>query len=152
MQPAKTIFLDGDSLQLIELEAIARGDAQVDLTPAAWERLRRARNLVDVIAAGDKPAYGINTGFGTLAEVRIAKSDLKQLQRNLILSHAAGVGEPLPRLEARALMVLREPDPAARAEERSGRPYEEVRARWLELSDVVLGLADEARALAHLVA
>ncbi len=107
MQPAKTIFLDGDSLQLIELEAIARGDAQVDLTPAAWERLRRARNLVDVIAAGDKPAYGINTGFGTLAEVRIAKSDLKQLQRNLILSHAAGVGEPLPKLEARALMVLR---------------------------------------------
>ncbi len=103
----QTILLDGDTLELVELEAIARGNASVDLTPAAWEKLRKARALVDVIASGDKPAYGINTGFGTLAEVRIAKGDLKQLQRNLILSHAAGVGEPLPKTEARALMTLR---------------------------------------------
>lgn len=103
----QTILLDGDTLELHQLEQIARGQARVDLSPEAWGRLRKARDLVDVIAAGDRAAYGINTGFGTLAEVRIAKSDLKQLQRNLILSHAAGVGEPLPILEARALTVLR---------------------------------------------
>ena len=63
--------------------------------------------LVERIAAEDAPAYGINTGFGTLAEVRIDKTDLRELQRNLILSHAAGVGPPLPLPEARALMLLR---------------------------------------------
>lgn len=102
-----TILLDGDSLQLAQLEAIAHRRASVALAPAALERLQQARALVDSIAAGDKAAYGINTGFGTLAEVRIAKGDLKQLQRNLILSHAAGVGEPLPAPETRALMALR---------------------------------------------
>jgi len=102
-----TILLDGETLQLAQLEAIANRRARVALAPAAQERLRTARALVDEIAAGDAAAYGINTGFGTLAEVRIAKGDLKQLQRNLILSHAAGVGEPLPPAETRALMTLR---------------------------------------------
>ncbi|HWV38935.1 MAG TPA: histidine ammonia-lyase [Vulgatibacter sp.] len=102
-----TIHLDGETLQLAQLEAIANRQARVALAPAARERLRTARALVDEIAEGDAAAYGINTGFGTLAEVRIAKGDLKQLQRNLILSHAAGVGEPLPAAETRALMTLR---------------------------------------------
>lgn len=102
-----TILLDGDTLALEDLERIARNEARIDLSPTAWKRLQKARDMVDVIAAGDRAAYGINTGFGTLAEVRIAKGDLKQLQRNLILSHAAGVGQPLPTLETRALMTLR---------------------------------------------
>ncbi|HEY0839095.1 MAG TPA: aromatic amino acid lyase, partial [Vulgatibacter sp.] len=102
-----TILLDGESLELSQLERIANRQARVGLAPTAAERLRAARALVDEIAAGDAAAYGINTGFGTLAEVRIAKGDLKQLQRNLILSHAAGVGEPLPAPETRALMTLR---------------------------------------------
>ena len=107
MSQHPTIHLDGNSLTLEELEAIATRAASVDLAPSALHRLREARALVDEIAAGDKAVYGINTGFGTLAEVSIAKGDLKKLQRNLILSHAAGVGEPLPPVETRALMVLR---------------------------------------------
>ena len=59
------------------------------------------------MAAGEAAAYGINTGFGTLAEVRIDRKDLRTLQRNLLLSHAAGVGAPLPVQEARALLLLR---------------------------------------------
>ncbi|AKU90505.1 histidine ammonia-lyase [Vulgatibacter incomptus] len=101
------VLLDGDTLELAQLERIANGHCRVGLAPSSMDRLRKARALVDEIAAGDKAAYGINTGFGTLAEVRIAKGDLKQLQRNLILSHAAGVGEPLPPMETRALMTLR---------------------------------------------
>jgi len=62
---------------------------------------------VEKKAQADEPTYGINTGFGTLAEVRIDKADLKQLQRNLILSHAAGVGAPLAIPEARAMLLLR---------------------------------------------
>jgi histidine ammonia-lyase len=104
---APTILLDGDTLRLEEIAQIARGDAQVALTPAAAARVEESRGLVDRIAGGDVPAYGINTGFGTLAEVRIDRKDLRELQRNLILSHAAGVGAPLPIPEARALLLLR---------------------------------------------
>lgn len=151
-----TIFLDGDTLELEVLEAIARGSARVDLTEPAWEKLRRARALVDRIAAGDAPAYGINTGFGTLAEVRIAKGDLAQLQRNLILSHAAGVGDPLPLEEARALMALRV---NVLAKGHSGIRPETVRAllRMIE-ADVVpvvpsrgsVGASGDLAPLAHL--
>src|SRR2546421_6723627 len=101
------IVLSGDRLTLEQVGAVALGGARVELASEARERVRAARALVDRIAAGDTPTYGINTGFGTLAEVSIPKSDLRKLQRNLILSHAAGTGAPLPLPEVRALMLLR---------------------------------------------
>ncbi|HUJ29633.1 MAG TPA: aromatic amino acid lyase, partial [Myxococcales bacterium] len=101
------ITLSGERLTLEEVGAAAAGGARVEIAPEARERVRAARTLVDRIAAGDVPTYGINTGFGTLAEVRIGKGDLSKLQRNLILSHAAGTGAPLPLAEVRALMLLR---------------------------------------------
>ena len=104
MQP---LLLDGTSLSLASVIAAARGDVRVGVAPAARDRIRAARRLVERIAAGDVPTYGINTGFGTLAEVSIPRADLMKLQRNLILSHSAGVGAPLPAAEVRALMVLR---------------------------------------------
>ncbi len=101
------ILIDGDTLKLEEILQVARNEAAVELSPDAATRVRASRALVDRVAAGDTPAYGINTGFGTLAEVRIDKKDLRDLQRNLILSHACGVGTPLPLPEARALLLLR---------------------------------------------
>ncbi|WP_163781586.1 histidine ammonia-lyase [Myxococcus vastator] len=101
------ILIDGDTLKLEEILQVARNEATVELSPDAATRVRASRALVDRVAAGDTPAYGINTGFGTLAEVRIDKKDLRDLQRNLILSHACGVGTPLPLPEARALLLLR---------------------------------------------
>src|SRR3984893_8508134 len=101
------ILLDGTSLTLAQVQAAARGEAEVAVSPAARERVRAARKRVDRIAASGAPTYGINTGFGTLAEVPIARGDLTRLQRNLILSHAAGVGSPLLAAEVRALMLLR---------------------------------------------
>ncbi len=101
------IVLSGEKLTLEEVGAAARGGAQVEIAPRARERVRAARRLVERIAEEGAPAYGINTGFGTLAEVSIPKPDLRKLQRNLILSHSAGVGPPLPLPEARALMLLR---------------------------------------------
>jgi histidine ammonia-lyase len=101
------VLLDGDTLTLDEVLAVARGRARAQLSPAARDRVRRARALVEARLQDGEPHYGINTGFGTLAEVRIAREDLERLQRNLVLSHAAGVGAPLPAAEARALMLLR---------------------------------------------
>jgi histidine ammonia-lyase len=101
------VLLDGDTLTLEEVLAVARGAARAELAPEARERVRRSRALVEARLGDGEPHYGINTGFGTLAEVRIAAEDLERLQRNLVLSHAAGVGAPLPVAEARALVLLR---------------------------------------------
>ena len=101
------VLLDGDTLTLDEVVLIARGGARAQLSPAARDRVRRARAVVEAHLEDGRAHYGINTGFGTLAEVRIAREDLGRLQRNLVLSHAAGVGAPLPAAEARALMLLR---------------------------------------------
>lgn len=101
------LTIDGSSLALEDVRRVARREVSVQVSDPAWKRVQAARAFVDRVAEGDQPTYGINTGFGTLSEVRIAKSDLQQLQRNLILSHAAGVGRPLPLPEARALLLLR---------------------------------------------
>jgi histidine ammonia-lyase len=101
------IVIDGETLKLEEILPVASGDAQIELSPLAVERVNRSRAMVDAISEGDQPVYGINTGFGTLAEVQVDKRDLRELQRNLLLSHAAGVGTPLSIPEARALLLLR---------------------------------------------
>jgi histidine ammonia-lyase len=103
----RRVLLDGDTLTLEEVEALARREAIAELAPGSRERVRRARALVEARLGDGEAHYGINTGFGTLAEVRIPDADLARLQRNLVLSHAAGVGAPLPELEARALLCLR---------------------------------------------
>lgn len=101
------ILLDGSSLTLEHLLALADGRAEVALAPAAVARVNAARALVDRKAAGEAAVYGINTGFGSLAEVRIPHESLSELQVNLLRSHAAGVGEPLPVRTVRAVTALR---------------------------------------------
>jgi histidine ammonia-lyase len=101
------ILLDGDTLTIEEVLRVSGGRARAELSPGSREKVRRARALVEARLEDGEAHYGINTGFGTLAEVRIERGDLEKLQRNLILSHAAGVGEPLPVRESRALMLLR---------------------------------------------
>jgi histidine ammonia-lyase len=101
------ILLDGATLSLTDLLAIADDGADVGLAPAARARVTAARAVVDAMADGDAPVYGVNTGFGNFAETRIAKADLAALQLNLLRSHAAGVDEPLPVRAVRAAMALR---------------------------------------------
>ncbi|HSL20057.1 MAG TPA: histidine ammonia-lyase [Vicinamibacterales bacterium] len=101
------ILLDGSSLTLEQLAAIADAGAEAQLAPAAARRVGAARAVVDRMAAGDAPVYGINTGFGSLAEVRIARDALSELQVNLLRSHASGVGDPLPVRAVRAATALR---------------------------------------------
>ncbi len=101
------IHLDGASLSLEQLDAIAADFEPVALSPSAARAVDAARAVVDRHAADEAPVYGINTGFGSLAEVKIPHDALGDLQRNLLRSHAAGVGEPLPVTTVRAMMALR---------------------------------------------
>jgi histidine ammonia-lyase len=101
------ILLDGSSLTLEQLLAIADGGAPVGLADAARGRVRASRAVVDRRAQQDEPAYGINTGFGSFADVKIPPDALEALQLNLLRSHAAGLGAPLPARTVRATMALR---------------------------------------------
>ena len=100
------ITLDGHSLTLDALVAIAHGES-IELSSAARQRIVTSRRVVDEFADHDAPTYGINTGFGNFAEVRIPHDSLSELQVNLLRSHAAGVGEPLPVPVVKATMALR---------------------------------------------
>src|SRR5687768_11294244 len=101
------IELDGRSLTVEQLVAIAQAGAPVAIAADARERVRAARAVVDEFAGRETPTYGINTGFGNFADVKIPHDLLSQLQVNLLRSHAAGVGEPLPAPVVRATMALR---------------------------------------------
>src|SRR5262247_4908023 len=101
------IELDGGSLTLDQLTAISNDDEKVSLSNAARERVRAARVVVDEFAHRDEPTYGVNTGFGNFADVKIPADQLDTLQVNLLRSHAAGVGDPLPVPIVRALTALR---------------------------------------------
>jgi len=104
-------FLLGDEdLTLEVLTQVARGDRRVEIGAAAHAAMGRAREVVDKVVAGGDAApavYGVNTGFGALAEVRISADQVTQLQQNLVRSHASGVGSPLPRDAVRGMMLLR---------------------------------------------
>ena len=101
------INLDGNSLTLDELVAIAVGFAPVSLSDGTRARVQASRAVVDEFVGRDAPAYGLNTGFGSFAEVKIPHESLSQLQINLLRSHAAGVGDPLPVPVVRATIALR---------------------------------------------
>jgi histidine ammonia-lyase len=101
------ITLDGSSLTLEQLLAISDRGEPVALAPHARDRVRASRAVVDRRAQSAEPAYGINTGFGSFADVKIAPGELATLQVNLLRSHAAGLGDPLPARTVRATMALR---------------------------------------------
>ncbi|MEX5579501.1 histidine ammonia-lyase [Pseudophaeobacter sp. A-200-2] len=95
------------AVTLQTLETLYRSDTPVRLDPAARSAVEAAARMVAEAAAGDAPVYGINTGFGKLASTRIAPEDTATLQRNLILSHCCGVGDPLPADRTRLMMALK---------------------------------------------
>jgi histidine ammonia-lyase len=100
------VNLDGGPLALEAVEAVARRGESVALASAARRALDAGRAFVDRLAAGSEPIYGITTGVGKLKDVVIPPSQRADLQRNLVLSHAAGVGAPLAEPDVRAIMLL----------------------------------------------
>lgn len=104
----KTRFLLGSKpLTLTDLNRIARNKLPIELAPEVRARVQASRDYVEKKMALDEVIYGLNTGFGKLSTVRISPDETEELQRNLLRSHASGVGEPLPEVAVRALVVLR---------------------------------------------
>jgi len=101
------IAVDGQTLTLEDLEDVARNGTAVGLDPAARERVARARSAVKKLVREGAPVYGVTTGFGRMAEVPISSDGRRQLQINLLRSHAAGIGAPLAEAEVRTLLLLR---------------------------------------------
>jgi histidine ammonia-lyase len=103
---APAILLTPGRVSLAEWRAIADG-ASVRLDAAALPDIEASARTIDAIVAKGEPVYGINTGFGKLASVHIPPADLATLQRNIVLSHAAGVGEPMRSANVRLMMALK---------------------------------------------
>ncbi|MCL2007716.1 MAG: histidine ammonia-lyase [Treponema sp.] len=103
----ETIYIDGKSLSLDHIEKVARQDYKVSLTEEAIRNIRKSREYVDELVKNDRVVYGITTGFGNFADVIISRDQTEELQKNLIVSHACGVGEHLPKESVRAAMLLR---------------------------------------------
>ncbi|MGA8138115.1 MAG: aromatic amino acid lyase, partial [Pseudomonas gingeri] len=101
------LHLNGNDLALESFEQVVLHRQPVLLEPDAREQVRRARAVVDTLLAGGGVAYAITTGVGHLSEVRISADQARELQINLVRSHAVGVGEPLAEEESRAMMLLR---------------------------------------------
>ncbi len=101
------IELTGNNLTLADLEAVVLRGEQTSLAVAARKQMEASRAVVENLVASNTTAYGVNTGFGELAQVRISADQMRQLQVNLVRSHACGVGAPLTEAETRAMLLLR---------------------------------------------
>ncbi len=106
----KTVCLGNDGMTLKDLVAIARRGATVNITENAEKRLEKASALIAKWVLSEEKIYGVTTGFGDLASVNISAGDSRQLQKNLLMSHAAGVGRPLDTELVRAVTALRVKD------------------------------------------
>ncbi|KUK03693.1 MAG: Histidine ammonia-lyase [Thermotoga sp. 50_1627] len=101
------MFIGENDLDVRSIVKVARSNERVTLSPSAIDRMKVSRTVVERLASSEKPVYGVNTGFGAFATTKIPKDRLLSLQRNILLSHACGVGEPLPPDVVRAMILTR---------------------------------------------
>jgi histidine ammonia-lyase len=103
----KTVVLSTSGLTAEDVLAVARANAKVEISNAAMSGMEKTRAHIEKLSNSEEPVYGISTGFGALAQRHIPKEDRVQLQKSLIRSHAAGMGDPVEREVVRAMMLLR---------------------------------------------
>jgi histidine ammonia-lyase len=101
------IQIDGEHLDFAQLYRVVFQGTQVELAPRARERMLASRAVIERLIASDQAVYGVNTGFGKMASVRISREQIGELQVNLVRSHSCGVGAPLSEHETRAMLLLR---------------------------------------------
>lgn len=103
----KEIFVGMEEMTLEDLASISRKGVKVQLTKGSQKRIKKARELIEQWVQEEKSIYGVTTGFGALSDVAISKKDTRQLQENILMSHAAGVGDLFDEETVRAVMALR---------------------------------------------
>ena len=103
----RTVIVTGDGLAIQDVVDVARGQARAELGPGVAGRMEASRDVVTAAISGGAPVYGVNTGFGALADTPVGERDLTRLQGAIIRSHAAGVGAPLDDATVRAVLLLR---------------------------------------------
>jgi histidine ammonia-lyase len=103
----KKLIVDGKSLDLNQIEFFLKENPVVSLSKDSIKKVIKARKLIDKWVDEEKVIYGVTTGFGEFANVRISREDLAKLQENLIISHSTGVGDPLPPFIVKLMMLLR---------------------------------------------
>ena len=103
----KKVIIDGKSLTIEDVVNVCRYNYEVEISSDALINVKKARDLVDKLVDEEKISYGITTGFGRFADIAISREDSKLLQKNLIISHSCGVGNPLSEEIVRAIMLLR---------------------------------------------
>jgi len=101
------VIIDGETLSINDIVSVARNLEKVKLSPDAGKKVMKCRMFVESLVASEKVVYGVTTGFGAFDSIFISKEQSEKLQENLILSHSAGVGSPLPEDIVRAAMLLR---------------------------------------------
>ena len=101
------VELTGQTLSLSEIAKVAYGDEAIRVGPTAHERIHASRRVIEEIVAKGAVVYGVSTGFGKLSDVHVPADELRQLQLNLVRSHACGIGHPLSEPEVRAMILLR---------------------------------------------
>ncbi|MEG0091391.1 MAG: aromatic amino acid lyase, partial [Oscillospiraceae bacterium] len=103
----RTIIIGKTDLTLEEFVAVARDGAKVELSQEAIERINASRAVVDKFVEDEKPVYGVTTGFGKFSNVSVSKEDCALLQKNLIITHAVGAGDPFAEEISRGMLLLR---------------------------------------------
>src|ERR1700761_430442 len=103
----RTVIVNGDPLTVEDVVDVAIGTAKAELGPDVSARMAASLSVVNAAIGGQAAVYGVNTGFGALADTRVGTEDLATLQRAIVMSHAAAVGEPLNDETVRALLLLR---------------------------------------------
>src|ERR1700723_4798410 len=101
------IQIDGEHLSFDQFYRIVQEQELVEIAPAARERMIASRKVIERLVQSDAAVYGVNTGFGEMASVRISREQIGELQVNLVRSHACGVGAALSEHETRAMLLLR---------------------------------------------
>ena len=118
----RTVIVTGDGLTVQDVIDVARGEATAELGPDVPATMEFSRSVVAAATQGDTPVYGVNTGFGALADTPVPIQDLARLQGAIVRSHAAGTGAPLDDATVRAILLLGALDLGRLCTQASGRP------------------------------
>lgn len=100
-------YLDGESLTIDRLFTILKNKDQIKLSDNAIDKVKKSRSVIEKIISEKKTVYGVNTGFGKFSDISIAEDKIDELQKNLVMSHATGIGEPLPEEIVRLIILLK---------------------------------------------